>query len=393
MGSIQNPIGDEVIAQSGGRYLDDAEYRCGDRPLIRTVNLFDSADFGSLHLRNRIVMAPLTRTRAGADGIPGDLLVEHYEQRAGLGLIVTEGTWPVQEGRSYPGQPGIETDEQIAGWRRVADAVHAKGGTIVMQLMHGGRVSHIEISGTPRIVGPSAIAAPGQTHTATGKVDMPVPHALATDEIPSVIEGFVTAARNAIAAGLDGVEVHGANGYLVHEFLSPVSNVRTDQYGGSPENRARFAVEVTRAVAEAVGADRTGIRLSPQHNIQGVLEEDEADVRATYSALAEGLAPLDLAFIDVLNADPAGDLVQHIRRTVGAPFIANTGFGTLTTKEDATSLIERGVADAVGVGRAAIANPDLDYRWKHDAELNAPRPELFYGNTAEGYTDYPAIAS
>jgi len=357
------------------------------------MKLFEPTDLGSLHLANRIVMAPLTRTRAGTEGIPNDLLVEHYAQRASLGMIVTEGTWPVQEGRSYPGQPGIETDEQIAGWRRVTDAVHERGGIIVMQLMHGGRVSHTDISGTPRIVAPSAIAAPGQTHLADGtKADMPVPHELTTAEVREAVEGFARAARNAIAAGLDGVEVHGANGYLVHEFLSPVSNTRTDEYGGSPENRARFAIEVVTAVAEAVGADRTGIRLSPQHGIQGVLEDDDADVRATYSALAEGIAPLGIAFVDVLHAEPASDLVQHIRRTARAPFVVNSGFSTVTTRAEAIALLEAGHAEAVAVGRPAIANPDLAERWEQDAPLNEPRPELFYGTSAEGYTDYPTLA-
>ncbi len=357
-----------------------------------SVKLFEPAELGALRLSNRIVMAPLTRTRAGAQGIPNDLLVKHYAQRASLGMIVTEGTWPVQEGRSYPGQPGIETDEQIAGWRRVADAVHERGGTIVMQLMHGGRVSHPEISQTPRIVGPSAVAAPGQTHTASGKVDMPVPHALTTDEVQEAVQGFVQAARNAIAAGLDGVEVHGANGYLVHEFMSSTSNTRDDQYGGSPENRARFAIEVTTAVAEAVGADRTGIRLSPEHGIQGVIEDDADDVRAVYTAIAEGLAPLGLAFVDVLHAEPTGDLVQHIRRTANAPLVANSGFSAMTDRDEALSLVEGGFAEAVAVGRAAIANPDLAERWEQDAELNAPRPELFYGDSGEGYVDYPTLA-
>ena len=357
------------------------------------MKLFEPTSLGALQLSNRIVMAPLTRTRAGEHGIPNDLLVEHYRQRAGLGMIITEGTWPVQEGRSYPGQPGIETDEQIAGWRRVADAVHAEGGTIVMQLMHGGRVSHTSISATPRIVGPTAVAAPGQTHLADGsKADMPVPHALTTDEVAEVVQQFAQSARNAIAAGLDGVEVHGANGYLVHEFMSPVSNTRTDQYGGSPEARARFAIEVTTAVAEAVGADRTGIRLSPEHGIQGVIEDDADDVRATYTAVAEGLAPLGLAFMDVLHAEPTGDLVQHIRRTAGAPFVVNSGFSSLTTRDDAIALVDADQADAVAVGRMAIANPDLAHRWERDTELNEPRPELFYGATAEGYTDYPTLA-
>lgn len=357
------------------------------------VKLFEPTALGALRLSNRIVMAPLTRTRAGEHGVPNDLLVEHYAQRATLGMIITEGTWPVQEGRSYPGQPGIETDEQIAGWRRVADAVHERGGTIVMQLMHGGRVSHPSISQTPRIVGPSAVAAPGQTHLADGsKADMPVPHELTTDEVAEAVQGFVQAARNAIAAGIDGVEVHGANGYLVHEFMSRHSNTRTDQYGGSPENRARFAVEVVTAVAAAVGADRTGIRLSPEHGIQGVIEDDAADVRAVYTAVAEGLAPLGLAFIDVLHAEPAGDLVQGIRRTAGAPFVVNSGFSVMTDRDEAIAVVEGDVADAIAVGRPAIANPDLAERWEQDAELNQPRPELFYGQTGEGYTDYPTLA-
>jgi N-ethylmaleimide reductase len=356
------------------------------------VNLFDPADFGALHLRNRIVMAPLTRTRAGADGIPNEHLVEHYRQRASLGMIITEGTWPVQEGRSYPGQPGIETQAQIDAWGRVTEAVHAEGGTIVMQLMHGGRVSHTDISKTPRIVGPSALAAPGETHTENGKAAMPVPHALATDEVAAAVASFAQSARNAIAAGMDGVEVHGANGYLVHQFLSPASNTRDDAFGGSPAARARFGIEATRAVVEAVGGERTGIRLSPQHNIQGALEQDDADALATYSALAEGLAPLGLAFVDVLNADPRSELVQHIRRTARAPFIANSGFATMTTREEALALVAEDVADAVAVGRAAIANPDLAHRWEHETELNEPRPELFYGPGAEGYTDYPTLA-
>ncbi|MEU4014985.1 alkene reductase [Microbacterium sp. NPDC028030] len=355
------------------------------------MSLYEPAVFGALQLSNRVVMAPLTRTRADDDGVPTATMVEYYRQRAGQGLIISEGTWPAAEGKSYAGQPGIVTTAQIDGWRPVADAVHAAGGTIVMQLMHGGRVGHPEISGEPRVVAPSALAAPGQTHTPVGKADLPVAHALTLDEIPAVVEQFAQAARNAIAAGFDGVEVHGANGYLVHEFLSPVSNVREDRYGGSPENRARFAIEVATAVAAAVGADRTGIRLSPQHNIQGVLEQDDADVLATYTAVAEGLAPLDLAFIDVLHIDPSGELVQHIRRIAGAPLIANTGFAVDTTREAAEALVAAGWADAVAAGRPVIANPDLVERWREDAELNAPRPALFYGRTPEGYTDYPAL--
>jgi len=356
------------------------------------VTLYSSAALGALQLSNRVVMAPLTRTRADEAGVPTDVMVEYYRQRAGQGLIITEGTWPAVEGKSYPGQPGIVTDAQIEGWRRIADAVHEAGGTIVMQLMHGGRISHPEISGVDRVVAPSAIAAPGQTRTPSGKADLPVPHALTAEELPMVVEQFAQAARNAIAAGLDGVEVHGANGYLVHEFLSPVSNVRDDVYGGSPENRARFAIEVTRAVAAAVGGERTGIRLSPAHGIQGVIEDDAADVRATYTAVANGLAALGLAFVDVLHADPRSELVQSIRSSAKAPLIVNSGFSAETTREEAEELVEEGWADAVAVGRPVIANPDLVERWQHRAELNPARPELFYGFTAEGYTDYPSLA-
>lgn len=361
------------------------------RGLPPSVTLFESADFGALSLSNRVVMAPLTRTRADEEGVPTSTMVEYYRQRAGQGLIITEGTWPAAEGKSYSGQPGIVTEAQVEGWRLIADAVHEAGGTIVMQLMHGGRVSHTAISGQSRVVAPSALAAPGETHTPEGKSAMPVAHALTAEEIPLVVEQFAQAARNAIAAGLDGVEVHGANGYLVHEFLSPVSNVREDSHGGSPENRARFAIEVTQAVAAAIGADRTGIRLSPQHNIQGVLETDDADVRATYTAVAEGLAPLGLAFVDILNAAPTGELVQHIRRTISAPLIINSGFGTPTSREEAETLVDEGWADAVAAGRPVIANPDLVERWRQGAELNEPRPQLFYGTTAEGYTDYPSL--
>ncbi|UAJ79012.1 alkene reductase [Leifsonia sp. ZF2019] len=356
------------------------------------MNIFSPSAFGSLTLRNRLVMAPLTRIRAGEDGTPGDLLVTYYAQRASFGMIVTEGTWPVREGRTWIGQPGLETEEHVAGWRRVTDAVHAAGGTIVTQLMHGGRVSHPSITGTGRVVSASALAAPGTIRTPEGKSDLPVAHALSADEVRDAVAGYATAARNAIRAGFDGVEVHGANGYLVHQFLSPASNERTDDYGSSPENRARFAIEVVAAVADAVGADRVGIRLSPEHNIQGALESDAAETAATYAAVARGLAPLGIAFVDILHADPAGELVQGIRRELGAPLIANTGFGTVTSREEAVHLVEAGIADAVAVGRAAIANPDLAERWAGRHDLNDHDASTFYVGGARGYIDYPTLA-
>jgi 2,4-dienoyl-CoA reductase-like NADH-dependent reductase (Old Yellow Enzyme family) len=356
------------------------------------VDIFEPLTLGRTQLSNRVVMAPLTRLRAGEDGVPGELLVEHYSQRSGMGLIVTEGTYPTREGRTWIGQPGIETAAQAAGWARVADAVHHAGGRIAMQIMHGGRVSHPDISGTGRVVSASALAAPGEIRIPSGKADHPVAHALDADEIRTVVRGFADAARRAVDAGLDAVEVHGANGYLIQQFLAPSSNTRDDEYGGSPERRARFAIEVVTAVVDAVGADRTGIRLSPEHNIQGVVEADRAETEATYAAVTAGLAPLGLAFVDVLHADLRGDFVQGIRRGIGAPLIGNSGFGTPTTRDEASALIDQGVVDAVAVGRAALANPDLVERWRRDAAENTPNTSTFYAAGAEGYTDYATLA-
>jgi len=356
------------------------------------VDLFSPVTLGDLTLANRVVMAPLTRTRAGAAGVPNELLVEHYGQRASNGLIVAEGTYPNAESRSYPGQPGLATDEQAAGWRAVADAVHARGGKIVVQVMHGGRVSHTDITGTERIVGPSAVAIAGETHTPEGKEAFPVPHALTTEEIADVVADFVAASRRAVDAGLDGVEIHSANGYLLHQFLAPGSNHRDDVYGGSPENRARLTVEVAAAVAAEIGAGRVGIRLSPAHNIQDAFEQDPADVEATYHHLAEQLQPLGLAYVSVLHHDPAGELVQGIRKRFGGPFMVNTGFAAVTTFEEATGYLANGVADVVAVGRAVMANPDLVERWQGGHPLNELDPSTSYGNGPEGYVDYPFLA-
>jgi 2,4-dienoyl-CoA reductase-like NADH-dependent reductase (Old Yellow Enzyme family) len=262
-----------------------------------------------------------------------------------------------------------------------------------MQVMHGGRVSHTEITGTERIVAPSAIAIDGAAHTPSGKLPYPVPHALTTEEARATLADIVAACRRAVAAGMDGVEIHSANGYLLHEFLSPNTNQRTDVYGGSPENRARFVVEVTTAVAEAIGAGKVGIRLSPMHHVQGMHETDEADVRATYGTLVDQLRPLGLAYLSILHAEPAGELVQELRARFGGPLVANSGFGTVTTREEAVALIDAAHADAVAVGRAVIANPDLVERWAGEHPENAPNAATFYGPGAEGYTDYPFLAA
>ncbi|GAA1921676.1 alkene reductase [Nocardioides lentus] len=353
------------------------------------ASLFDPLTVGAMELPNRLVMAPLTRNRSRGT-VPGDLAVEYYAQRASAGLIITEGSQPSARGQGYLDTPGFHSDEQLAGWRRVADAVHGKGGRIVAQLMHAGRIAHPDNTGGQEIIAPSPIPAPGEMVTADGSKPHPEPRELRTEEMPDVVAEFVTAARNAVDAGLDGVEVHGANGYLLHQFLSPASNQRTDEYGGSPLNRARLVVEVVRAVADEIGADRVGLRLSPAHNIQGCDETDPGDVEATYTAVVAGIADLGLAYLSVL-AQPRLDLVQRLRKDFGGPFLANDGFGVVTTKATAQALLDEDAADGVVVGRPFLANPDLVRRWELDAELNEPNPATFYGGGAEGYTDYPFL--
>lgn len=356
------------------------------------MKLFTPLSLGELTTRNRLVMAPLTRVRSGRDGIPGPLVVEHYRQRSSLGLIVSEGTYPSFAGQGFPGQPGLVTAEQIAGWREVTDAVHAEGGLIVAQVMHAGRVTHENTTGGHPVVAPSAIAIDGETHTYEGKARYPVPRALRTDELSSVTEEFVQGAKNAIDAGMDGVEIHSANGYLLHEFLSPASNKRDDSYGGSPANRARFVVEVVEAVADAIGAGRVGIRISPEHNIQDALETNHDDVLATYTTLVDAIRPLGLAYLSVLHKDPSGEFVQELRRVFGGAVLVNSGFGEITSREEALGLVEDGFGDAVVVGRPAIANPDLAYRWREDLPLNTPDQQTFYSDGAKGYTDYPTAS-
>ena len=354
---------------------------------LLVTDLFSPLDTPMGRLPHRIVMAPLTRNRAKGT-VPGDLQVEYYRQRASAALIVSEGSQPTAVGQGYLDTPGVHSPEQMAGWRRVADAVHADGGRIVVQLMHAGRVAHPDNKDGLESVAPSAIAAPGEMITAEGPKPHPTPRALETDEVEAAIEGFVTAARNAVEAGLDGVEVHGANGYLIHQFLAPSSNTRDDAWGGSPQARARFGVEVVRRVAEAIGAERTGLRISPAHNIQGVLEEDAAETEATYLAFLEGVADLGLAYLSVL-ADPGAPLVKALRGAFDGPMFLNSGFADVTTRESAQEVLDTGLADAVVVGRPFLANPDLPRRWKEGLELNEPNPDTFYGGGAEGYTDYP----
>ncbi len=350
---------------------------------------FEPIIVGNWKLPQRFVMAPLTRNRARGT-VPGDLNAEYYGQRASAGLIITEGSQPSAVGQGYLDTPGFHSAEQLAGWSKVAEAVHAGGGHIVAQLMHVGRIAHPDNKGGLESVAPSALAATGTMVTSEGPVDMPIPRELGGDEIPAVVQEFVTAARNAVEAGLDGVEVHAANGYLIHQFLGRSSNTRTDGYGGSPEAHARFAIEVTRAVAEAIGADKVGIRISPAHNIQGVLEEDEAFTATVYEALIDGIKDLGLAYVSIL-ADPRSPLVADLRARFGGPVMLNSGFSSVTDLDDVESIIEEDLGDLVAVGREFLANPDLPERWRTGAALNEPDQATFYGGGAEGYTDYPVL--
>lgn len=353
------------------------------------LSLFTPVTLGDITLPNRLVMAPLTRSRSGRDGVPGDDVVEYYRQRASMGMLVTEGTYPSFAGQGFVRQPGLVTEAQITGWRRVTDAVHAEGGRIVVQIMHAGRVANSGITGGQAPVGPSPVAIDGLTRTYEGKVPYQVPHALATDELPGIVQEFVQAARNAMAAGFDGVEIHGANGYLLHQFLAPSANRRTDAYGGSPENRARLTVETAAAVAGAIGANKTWLRISPENTIEDALDTDTADALATYLAVAAGIAPLGLAGLSILHTDPSGSLVQGVRTRFGGPVILNTGFNAVTSLEDARYVTENGLADAVVVGRYALANPDLVRRWREGLPLNEPDYATFYTEGHQGYTDYP----
>lgn len=351
--------------------------------------LFDPITVGAFDLKNRVAMAPLTRMRSDEDGVPKDMNVEYYAQRASAGLVVTEGTFPAVTSRGFWGQAGIETPEQAAGWARVAQAVHEKGGVLFMQVMNAGRVSHPELTGGSLPEAPSAVGVEQSVHVPSGKQAMPTPRALETGDLPRIRDEFVSAARRAVDAGVDGVELHGANGYLLHEFLAPSANRRTDEYGGSPENRARFVIEVVRAVAQEIGADRVGLRISPEHNVQGTVEDDHEDVRATYGALLAGLRDLDLAYLSVLHKDIESEFVQWLRSEFGGVFYLNSGFSAYTELEESEHVMAADLADGVMVGREIIANPDLVERWRGGLELNTPNPKTFYMGGPQGYVDYP----
>lgn len=351
--------------------------------------LWSPVKIGKLQLKHRLGLAPMTRSRAKVDGSPGDLAAEYYALRASLGLLIAEGTQPSDDGQGYTTTPGIYTDAHVKGWKKVTDAVHKAGGYLYIQLMHAGRVAHPD--NTPhhrQPVAPSAIAAKGQMFTPTGLQDHPTPRALTTAEVKQTVKDFAYAAKRAIEAGADGVEIHGANGYLVHQFISPEGNTRTDEYGGSPENHARFAIEVAKALVAEIGADKVGIRLSPVNGYASVPEKIE-DVADTYRYLVKELNKLGLAYLHLLHTGQDA-LIADIRKEWKGPLLVNRP----GAKPDAWDQdLKSGLADLVPVGNLALANPDLVTRLQKKAPLNTPDPATFFGGGAKGFTDYPTLAA
>lgn len=360
--------------------------------MATTTNpLFDPVTVGKEHLPNRFVMAPMTRSRAGADGTATPLMARYYAQRASAGLIVAESTQQSAGGQSAIAMPGLHNDAQTESWRQVTDAVHAADGRIYVQLMHAGRVSHPDLlpAGT-RTVGPSAVAPAARTVTGTGMVDCPEPEALTVPRIAAVVADFADAAYRAMDAGFDGVEVHGGNGYLVNQFLCPTANRRDDWYGGSVPNRIRFAVEVTEAVAAAIGPERVGIRLSPWGSSFGI---EPADDDVLYPALVDALPP-DLAYLHLREVADR-DLTRRLRDRWAGALVLNPhpdGLqGGPVTVDSAVRALDEGVADLISFGELFLANPDLPRRVAAGGPYNEPDRATFYAGAEPGYTDYPVL--
>ncbi len=349
------------------------------------IDLFSPVSLGAIGLSNRIVMAPMTRDRAGPDDVPTALMVDYYGQRASAGLIVTEGVQPSRTGKGYWRTPGIHDEAQVAGWRAVTDAVHARGGRIVMQLMHCGRVVVPANRGFEAdIIAPTALACPALVPGPDGvPVETALPREITLDEMPSLLAEYAQAARNAIAAGMDGVELHCASGYLINQFLNPASNRRQDSYGGSAENRMRFPVEVLKALAEAIGADRVGFRISPGNPYNGM---DPSDPAATFGPFVKAVDSLGLAYLHVVDMGLADlDTLAMLRNIWSGKIITNNNLKA----DSAQAVLEAGRADAVSFGRAFIANPDLVERLRAGAELARPDFTRLYVGEDRGYTDYP----
>ena len=356
-----------------------------------TATLFDPIRIGAIDLANRVVMAPLTRSRAADGLVPSPMAIEYYAQRATAGLIITEATQVSPLAQGYIATPGLFTPEQIAGWRKVTDEVHRRGGRIVVQLWHVGRVSHTSLLPDGEVpVAPSAIRANTKTFTADGYVDTSAPRALRIDEIPGVVADFARAARNAIEAGFDGVEVHAANGYLIDQFMRDGSNHRDDAYGGSIENRTRLLHEVVQATVEAIGAERVGVRIAP---VTPANDMHDSNPQALFERAVERLDALGIAYVHVIEGATGGPRdVQPfdyavLRGKFRGAWIVNNGYD----REMAEAAVREGRADAVAFGRAYIANPDLVRRLRDNAPLNEPDRSTFYGGGAEGYIDYPSL--
>lgn len=355
------------------------------------LDLFSPVNLGSISLKNRMVMAPLTRNRAAEGGVPQTMNVTYYEQRASAGLIVTEATPISTMAHGYPALPGIYTDAQVTGWKRVTDAVHAKGGKIVLQLWHVGRISHPTLLPNGELpVAPSAIKPAGQAFTYQGLVDYVQPRALDASELPAIVADYVHATQCALAAGFDGVEIHAANGYLIDQFLRDGSNKRTDNYGGSFESRARFLLEVTRAVVDVAGADKVGIRISPVNPFNDMRDSNP---QALFNYVAEALNPFNLAYLHVVEGGIHGGGVADpfdfaaLRKCFKGSYVANLAYD----KARGNAAIASEHADAIAYGVPFIANPDLVERYRTNAPLNEADSSSFYGGTEKGYTDYPFL--
>jgi 2,4-dienoyl-CoA reductase-like NADH-dependent reductase (Old Yellow Enzyme family) len=355
------------------------------------AGLFDPLKIGALELPNRFVMAPLTRARAGRDAVPTELMAAYYAQRAGAGLIISEATGISREGLGWPGAPGLWNDAQVDGWKSVTDAVHHHGGRIVAQLWHMGRLVHPDVSGMEP-VSSSAVTAPDYAHTWEGKKPYVEPRAATHHDVRRIIRGYAAAANNAIAAGFDGVQVHGANGYLVDQFLRDGGNFRTDDYGGSVDNRLRFMTEVLAAVGAEIGMDKVGIRFSPNIYSQGV--EDTYPL-PLFEAVARRLEDLKVPWIELreprrptsAGAIPTEPVSPAMRRLYSGRILINSDYDW----RDAFERVTAGDADAVSIGRLFIANPDLVTRIARDAQLNEGDPATFYSGGAAGYLDYPTL--
>ncbi len=346
--------------------------------------LFDSLKLGELTLPNRIIMAPLTRCRASEGRVPNALMAEYYAQRADAGLIISEATAVTPMGVGYPDTPGLWSQEQVEGWKLVTKAVHQKGGRIFAQLWHVGRISAPLYLNGELPVAPSAIAAEGHVSLVRPQQNYVIPRSLKTNEIPGIIECYRKAAMNAQMAGFDGVEIHGANGYLLDQFLQDSTNKRTDEYGGSIANRARLLLEVTDAAASVFGPELVGVHLAPRGDGHTM---GDSNPLATFTYVAQELREKGIAFICAREHQANDSIGPQIKKTFGGVYIANEGF----TKESASAALATGTADAVAWGKAFIANPDLVKRFANNAPLNKPVPETFYGQGSTGYTDYPFL--